>query len=222
MVSLDSKFIFLLPPKTGSTSFTQCLKNSEIRFSKPQKNPEYPEYHLTLSELLDLYNIKIEELSDYKIIQIIRNPYDRFISSYFHQIEIHNKYNSIDELLNNLLIYKSLLPNKLNQFYMKFYGTIQYKFHSFSNKNWGGARFWFEQNWWNDVDANVTYFKLEEISKDISQLSNFINFKLNQLDNLKPNLSKREIDYKIYYNSEIFEKVKKLYVNDVKLFDYEF
>lgn len=223
MVSKYNKFIFLLPPKTASTSFTKCLIDSGIKLSNPIKNTEYPQYHLTLSELTHCYDITNEEIKDYKIIQIVRNPYDRFISAWIHQKEILGYDIKLDELISKLNQYKKLLPNNINSFYVKFYNTIQFKYKSFSEGNWGGCRFWYEQNWWNDINMHVEYFKLEDIKINITPISDYIGIKLNPLEKIKQNPnSYRKEDYRYYYTENNMNIIKSLYINDIEKYEYEF
>jgi hypothetical protein len=62
------------------------------KISNPTKHVDYPIYHSTLTEIMEVYNVKEDELGDYKIIQIVRNPFDRFISAWRHQMEIVSRF----------------------------------------------------------------------------------------------------------------------------------
>ena len=80
-VSLDKKFIILFPPKTASTSIQSAMNKTGIKFDFGKKELEYPIFHLKLSELCELHNLT--NIEDYKILQFTRNPYYRFVSSYY-------------------------------------------------------------------------------------------------------------------------------------------
>ena len=89
MVSKTQKIIFLYPPKTASNSLRVSLNDNG--FIEDSQNNTYltPKLHLKLDEIMVAYDI--ESLDGYKVIQVTRNPYDRMISSYYHQIRIFNR-----------------------------------------------------------------------------------------------------------------------------------
>ena len=221
MIIEKEKIILLLPPKTASNSLRKLLMDSGFYFRPPLRKVDYPIYHLTLSEICYVYNIPIDQLTNYKIIQIVRNPYDRFISAWFHQMDILKTKMSLDELTEKLSRFKHLLPNETDTFYEKFYGSLKHKENSFAKGNWGGLRFYFNQTNWNDVNATVHYFKLEELTEDISSLSELINFKLDDLPKIKVNSSTRA-DFNNYYTDDQKKQVQELFNDDFKDLDYEF
>ena len=136
MVSKINKLIFLLPPKTGSSSILRCLKISKLPLSEIVNYKKYPTIHLTLEEIIELYSINLDELNQYKIIQIVRNPYNRIASAYFHQMKLQNMYIEFEKFLEKIEETKHLLPHNLDEFYDKFYGNITYKHNSFRNNHW--------------------------------------------------------------------------------------
>ena len=70
-----------MPPKTASNSIRTTLEEQGVVFLKDTQ--KLPQVHLKLSEIINRYDI--DNLDDYKIIQIVRNPYSRFVSSFFFQ-----------------------------------------------------------------------------------------------------------------------------------------
>ncbi|WP_369765912.1 sulfotransferase family 2 domain-containing protein [Flavobacterium sp. WC2429] len=220
MVIEKEKIILLLPPKTASNSLRKLLMESGFRFRPTLRKVEYPVYHLTLSEICYVYNVPLEKLSNYKIIQIVRNPYDRFISAWFHQMDILKTKISIDDLIEKLNQHIHLLPNEIDGFYEKFYGSISHKEKSFARGNWGGLRFYFNQTQWNDINATIHYFKLEDLTQDITPLSELINFKLEDLPKIKVNSSTRE-DFNTYYTEEQKKQVQQLFIDDFKDLGYD-
>ena len=221
-ISKKNKLIFLLPPKTGSTSLQSCLVSSNILCDSIIETPNHPTIHLLLSETLKAYNIKIDELNQYKIIQVIRNPYDRFVSAVYHQNIITKKNYTVSEYLEELNKYLHLLPNNQDLYYEKFYGTILHKEINFKKNEWGGLRFWFKQEWWNDIGADINYFKLESISKNLEELSEFINIKLVDFPYIRPGSSYRNNKYEKYFNETTRVDFEKLYSSDIEKFNYEF
>jgi hypothetical protein len=221
MIIEKEKIILLLPPKTASNSLRKLLMDSGFCFRPPLRKVDYPIYHLTLSEICHVYNIPANQLENYKIIQIVRNPYDRFISAWFHQNDILKKEINLDDLVENLNQHIHLLPNEIDTFYEKFYGSITHKEKSFARGNWGGLRFYFNQTYWNDMNAKVHYFKLEELTQDINPLSELINFQLANLPKIKVNSSTRK-DFNFYYSDEQKKQIQKLFRDDFKNLNYEF
>jgi hypothetical protein len=221
MVIDKEKIILLLPPKTASNSFRKLLLDSGFRFRPPMREVNYPVYHLTLSEICYVYKIPTDQIGTYKIIQIVRNPYDRFVSAWFHQMDILKTKISLDDLIERLNLYKHLLPNQIDDFYNRFYGNTSHKEKSFARGNWGGLRFYFNQCDWNDLNAKIHYFKLENLTENINPLSELINFKLADLPKIKVNSSTRE-DFTLYYTEKQKKSIEELFINDFKNLDYEF
>ena len=216
MVSKRDKIIVLSPAKTASISLEKYLLDSDVVFSDAINLPPHPTLHLTLSELCRMHNILPYELIDYKIIQIVRNPYARFVSAFEHQNRIIKTPITFEKLISKLLDYKYLLPNNMDEFYHSFYemGWLQ---TSFQYGNWGGIRFWYEQSWYNDLNANVKYFKLEDLQTDISPLSNYLNLNSTEFPTENKFITK---DWESYYTNETKSMVSKLYDKDLKLFNY--
>jgi len=241
-VSKKHKLIFLLPQKTGSTSLSDCLQRSKIQFDSFINTLNYKGYnhptmmckvergsfndttkHLLLSEILKVYDIKMDELNQYKIIQITRNPYDKFISAVYHQNIIINKNYTVSKYLEELSKYLYLLPNNEKLFYEKFYETSLLKETNLLYHPWGARiRYWFKQEWWNDIGANINYFKLESITENLGELSEFINIKLPDFPHFRPIQSNRNNKYKNYFDETTRVDFEKLYISDVKKFNYEF
>lgn len=221
IVSKKDKVILITPPKTGTHSITKYLNNIIKDKSYPITVGKYPIQHLTLSEICNTFHINYLELEKYKILQTIRNPYTRIVSAYFHQMKLQNIYMKFEKFLEKINETKHLLPNNLDEFYIKFYGNVNYKYNAFTNGHWGGARFYYEQNWFNDLNVNnIQYFKLEELSMDTNSLSTFMGVNSDKFPHINKNQS--SIDYKSLYNDDLVGIVYELYKNDLNLFNYEF
>jgi len=222
IVSKKDKIILITPPKTGTHSITNYIKNAGIVGSEPIKSVNYPIYHLTLSEIIYVFDIDKNELKDYKIIQCVRNPYNRMVSAWLHQMSILNKDIMFIDLLNKIKLNKHLLPNNIDDFYFSFYGNLQHKHRSFKTGHWGGLRFYYEQNWFNDIDANIKYFKLENLESSTQELSDFLNIPHRKFPHInKSKHLKSESKYEDFYGEIEKNIMLDLYYNDFKMFNYE-
>ena len=207
-----------MPPKTASNSIRVLLQQFEYVFSKHLKIP-LPQIHLRISEIIDLFDVS--DLSEYKIIQITRNPYYRYVSSFFHQNRIiPENYNPNFKNYNLTEFSKYLLESKKsNNFVESFYGDTSFINTSIkSGESWGGSRLFDTQLSWNDVGANVEYFKLENLSTDISELENFLGITLKKLPIINSRGLNNHMDL---ITTEIKDIVAELFEEDFKFFNYE-
>jgi hypothetical protein len=89
--------------------------------------------------------------------------------------------------------------------------------------NWGGLRFYFEQNWFNDIHADVKYFKLENLINSTEELSDYLKIKTSKFPHINVNVNKiPESQYKLFYNDIEKNIVTEMYLNDIKIYNYEF
>jgi hypothetical protein len=223
IVSKKHKIILITPPKTGTHSITSYIENSGIESEVPVNLVNYPIYHLTLSEICEVYDISYDDLDDFKILQCVRDPYNRMISAWSHQMNILGNRIDFTQVLNNVKKNKYLLPNSIDEFYVSFYGGIEHKNKSFKAGNWGGLRFYFEQNWFNDINANIKYFKLEDLQKSTKELSEYLNIEMLEFPHINKNINDvPESKYKLFYSNTQKDMVSEMYSNDIKMFNYEF
>jgi hypothetical protein len=122
MISKEKKLISLMPPKTASNSIKQTLENNGVTFSIPIGKKIVPKIHLKLDEIVDLFDL--DTLSNYKIFQIVRNPYHRFVSSYYHQMRTSAIRRNIKFVGYDLNQFTNHLYNskKSDNFLEEFYG----------------------------------------------------------------------------------------------------
>lgn len=208
-----------MPPKTASNSIRVLLEQHGYFFSKDSKHLNYPQIHLKLSEIVDFYNVK--NLEEYKIIQITRDPYHRYISSFFFQKRIVPQNFTVKFKNYDLVEFSKhlLFSKKTNNFIDSFYGDSSFVNYTINNGiSWGGTRFYDKQVEWNDLGVNVKYFKLDDINNDITELRNFLDLPIKGLPLI--NSQGLTFDYLSLITPEIKEIVIELFDKDFDNLNY--
>lgn len=163
MVSKDSKLIFLMPPKTASNSLRDSLMLSNIKFDKFDPNYHKPNTHLYLSELVE--NFKIDNVDDYQIIQVYRDPFEKFKSAFYHFKSLIPPHFKVIKLTLNEFVqhYKDCITS---EDYIKcMYDEPEFVYDLIRRKiNFGCTRYFVEQYKWNDLNKNVTYVDISELN----------------------------------------------------------
>jgi len=220
MIDKDKKLIVLMPPKTASNSLKETIGKNGFQFSIPSQKISTPLIHLKLNEIIKIF--EVNDVSEYKILQVTRDPYTRFVSSYFHLMRItHNsrllKFSNYDFPTFTNHFYESI---KTENFIKNFYGNTSFVDHCINNGiSWGGSRLFDTQKSWCDAESNVSYFKLEDISKEISPINNFLPAKISFLSNI--NKSNLEHKYDSMITSKIKDIVLEVFEEDFKFFNYK-
>jgi hypothetical protein len=221
MVSKKHKLIFLVPPKTASTSVFTTLAESGIERDFIPPSLGQPRMHLKLSEIKTLFNIPSFE--DYTIIQIVRNPYYRMVSSYYQQLRTMPKDDYLDIKFRNMsfseYVHHLLDSKNSDNFITSFYGDNNFVETQISEgKTWGGLRLFDNQADWNDLDENVNYFKLEDVTIDFSPVSNLIGVDVPQLNLI--NVNPTEVDYDELLTDDLKIIIRELFHKDFETFSY--
>lgn len=219
MLSRKQKLIFLMPAKTASQSLREVLLDSSIVFDKIKSSPKI---HLTLSEIMREFSLTRQELEEYKIIQVVRDPYERFISAYFHQMKLlppkvpNIKIRGMD--IDTFADHLTKCIFKVN-FLNCFYGNTDFiKRNIKEGKNWAGTRALMAQADWNDVGANVKHFKLENLSENgLDELSDYIGLYLPEMPHKNKSNKEKTADL---YSNPVLHNVEYIYDIDFQLFDY--
>jgi hypothetical protein len=220
MISKEQKIISLMPPKTASNAIRETLENNGVVFSVPIQKKLTPIIHLKLDEIVNLYDI--QSLDEYKIFQIVRNPYHKFISGYYHQMRISPPGKGYKFIDYNITQFANHLYNskKSKNFLEEFYGDTSFVYsHINSGLNWGGSRFFDTQSSWKNIDCNVKYFKLEEIKDNLSPIGEFLKLPLITLN--KVNFGPRLKNHSDSIDSECKEIIDELFNDDFVNFGYE-
>jgi len=218
LVSSDKKIIILFPPKTASTSVKVTMGKSGIKFDSVI-NLNYPNNHLKLSELCELHDLT--NIQDYTVLQFTRNPYYRFVSAYFHLMRFPSKtsvsfYNmKFKEFTNHLN------KSKLSKDFIKtFFGNDSGYYQNLKlKKNWSGLRMFEEQVSWNDLNAKIHYFKIENVSNDMSPISDLLDCNPVSMEFINKN--PKEVNYNSLLDAECMEIIYRNYINDFKILGYK-
>jgi hypothetical protein len=84
--------------------------------------------------------------------------------------------------------------------------------------SWGGSRLYDTQLSWKNLDCDITYFKLEEVSKNIEPISDFLKIPLPKLDVV--NSFSNGKNYSELIDDEIKLIIKEIFAEDFKSFQY--
>ena len=210
VISKKNKLIFFHLPKNGGTSVSDLLLRNEnyyyswVIFSKILKkftrknnfffNKFQNKIHLLSShEPVKSIEEKISPqiFNTYFKFAIVRNPYSRFVSRYNYTKLISN--------INHL---------KFSEFVKQFI-----KFNMITDKQY---QFLLNKNGKIGVDK---VFKLENINKDINEITSRININPNKFYRI--NTSTYD-DYKQYYDADTKKIVENFCKEDLDFFNYHF
>ena len=191
MYSRKHKFIFVHPQKCAGRSIKIALKKT---FGKENLIAEEKDsrlmYHLGLNQL-DYYID--DDLSSYFKFTIVRNPWDRFVSHYFHI----KKYGHYDKKFNVYCaaIYKNGYPNHaiMKRFILSSRMSLDFI-----------MRF---ENLDSDFDLLMKKMGIEEYSK---------------LEKYNHGTDRGDRDYRGFYNERTKSIISELCEWEIKEFGYEF
>jgi hypothetical protein len=108
---------------------------------------------------------------------------------------------------------------KSENFLKNFYGDTSFIERSIKNGvSWGGSRLYDTQLSWKNLDCNITYFKLEDVSVNIQPISDFLEISLPKLDIV--NFHSNGKNYSELIDDEIKLIVEKIFAEDIKVFQY--
>ena len=200
MVYHDIQTVFVQITKTASSSVNSLLGN--------ERELSLPLLHLRYNKAVSDELINGLDVSNYYNFSTVRNPYDRYVSSYFFMKKIYNWNRDFDENLDELL-------NK--------------------PQNWWDNTFILLRPQWWFVCNHDTYeievdeiYKYETINSDWPTIANKINT-LNPGANISTTLPTVNVthgreSWETYYTGTLGEKrakkVEQLYNKDFEVFNY--
>lgn len=214
IISHTNKFIFFKAPKVAGTSteafFEQfCDKDKDIiglkwfqlikiwprprNINKPPSNVEYWNH---MSPILIKQKMLPQDWQTYLKFGNIRNPWDRMVSAYFFKKDA-----------KKLIPYDTSFEHFIK--YMKKHHPVSlYKYYAIDILQ-------------EDYKNNMYFIRQENIHEDILTICDILSLKPNH--NLQHmNATKRDTDYRSYYNEETKRIVAEKYQKDIELFNYKY
>ena len=185
MINDDSKFIFVHIDKTAGSSITALLNNGK-------EETKYK--HQKSCEMIN------QENKNYFKFCFVRNPYERAVSKYFHDLKISNP-NKPGSVKN---------CNNFNEWILKHNYRI--------NKGLPTQYSYVYDNCGNILLDYIGRF--ENLENDFKYIKEKLSIK-KVLGHRNKNTIERDSDYMKYYTSESIKIVNKVYEKDFKYFNYE-
>lgn len=220
MISTEKKLIILAPPKTASTSLGDLFKRAGLNFNESKKTVEYPIFHPKLSEICELYDITNPE--DFTILQFTRNPYYRFVSSYYQLIRVtpNNEKITFHGMDFKQFAFHLDKCKSSENFIKNFFGDDSHYYENLrTKKSWSGVRMFDEQIAHNDIGQKIHYFKIEDFPTNLEKVSDLISFKIGPVFNLNKNPI--TVNYDNLLDLESKEIIYKNFVSDFEILKYE-
>jgi hypothetical protein len=204
LINDKSKFIFFHLYKCGGMSFRKSL------------NDVFPgSYELqgghSLPRDIKSSDPKMEKYKDYIRFTMVRNPFDFMVSTYFYGKSYANHF-----------MHKDIIDQKMGmEEFIPYY--FKHREKDTKNKKPGQNRVVTIKDWLHDDEENIIVdkiLKLENIEKDITDLSSLLNTKIElNKTNVNPNRVK---DYKKYYNERSKKMIEDKFSWELEYFNYTF
>ena len=206
MINENRKFIFIHIPKCGGSSIQKILQDEDCTMNSgwDSRKKKFKQ-HCTISQLRNVYNIKIAE---YFSFTFVRNPWDKVVSDHFYW---QRKESPFKKILKGTTIKDYLLCRN------------GYEFMNHLDNNLGRAdHFCCQHKYIIDQNKkNIVNFigRFENLQQDFNIICDKINMPRVKLPHL--NKSKHE-HYSQYYDAETREIANKKYAKDIEYFGYKF
>jgi len=207
MISHKHKFIFIFPPKTGSTSLLSALlplaEIEKVRNQRQLNSFDFWEYiedykqniwsdfsKCRLRKHANLGSYHKKNLQQYKIFACIRNPYDRIISLWKWEESTKKKYNGVS--------FKQWLNMRMHWWHRPQFDFLQTDIINMSS---------------------INLVRFENIQQDFNNACDKIGLPRQQLPHKNKTKHKH---YTEYYDDETREIVAERYAKDIEYFGYKF
>lgn len=202
----DINVLFIHIPKTGGTSIESYFSS---KFNIPLNNISLYDFikdkqllnenieiksslqHITYIQIVKYSKIFNIDFNNIKIITVIRNPYERFVSDlfFFSLITTDSTKEEVFDILNNYLV-----SDKYDN-----HNIPQYKFITTDT---------------GEIIQNVHILKTESLTNGMKNLG-YIDF------DIHANVNANKVNYYNYLNNESIEIINNFYHLDFILFNYD-
>jgi len=216
IVSRKLKFIFIHIPKTagssiGDPSYKKFRKGSLIQYLGAED--EAHQGHIRARELKEKLG---ESWDEYFKFCFVRNPWDRLVSAYLFYKQSVSSVSSLISFTQEHYKKHTVLGQQINRCsdfreFCRNLNTFELDLH-----------FEPQINFITDVDSSVIvdYMgRFENLKEDLGIICDTIKIPRIELPHYRK--TKRK-DFRLYYDDEIKEIVRKNYQNDIDYFNYSF
>lgn len=209
----SEKFGYIPIPKAGCSSIKyEISKLLNLEFQKK-------EVHAAMKPFMRR-DFSKEELKDYFIFSIVRNPFSRILSAFTSKVTPFKGKNT-PFLVNGV-------QKALNVFYGdSFYGGMTFKQYlknlSEIPDEYADEHFRSQHTFVFDTNSNqlADYVgKLENLGEEIRYLNEKFNFPFENIGHFGNRSIHKHYSY--YYDDEMIDIMKKRYVKDLELFEYQY
>lgn len=188
-----NKLCFLHIPKTAGTTIIKALEMDKddciFSFGK-YKNYNTTAQHLRLSELRK----EVHDFNDYKCFTVVRNPFDRYVSAFFHQ---QNAYEKCLDLFT-----KELFEKISSDFRIKWFDA---HFENYS--------------YFLDIEHPIKIFKYEKLKECFNWIENITKKKIN-FKHERKNKKNNKKYFEYLFKKETIDLIKKFYIDDFYMYNY--
>uniref|UniRef100_A0A7S4RXA4 JmjC domain-containing protein n=1 Tax=Ditylum brightwellii TaxID=49249 RepID=A0A7S4RXA4_9STRA len=235
-------FLFVHINKTGGTSLIKMFRKrceEEYWGSKwlDSNGESHRAFHATAHAYIEKYGREAWDKA--YTFTVVRHPLARQVSNFFFHTSIgcDKPYSKCNERLIQVLDLDSMTDNEkikaFHEWIVKLYDTFppgspeHYRFGSDGRGNEVYDTFGASQTSWNaDANGNIVvkdFYKLEELSEDMSVLANRIPcLKNGPLDMLKKNETPKYPDFMLFAKAERTKKIiNEVFADDFKNFGYD-
>tara|TARA_Y100001938_G_C7915828_1_gene341904 strand:+ start:50 stop:655 length:606 start_codon:yes stop_codon:yes gene_type:complete len=198
MIGFKKEFIFLHIPRTGGTSIESFLQ-PHVEFPDQETNHGQLK-HYPLSKYYEVFGKTPKPF--YKFT-VVRNPWDRMVSYYFHLNKEFNgaKFEKMLRLMgkNGVMIGCNFSEN--------IEGSLWYDFNSY-------------YHWMHELkNEKVKAIRFENLQDDFNKVCEELDIEIGEL----PHINKtKKNHYSNYYNKRTKEMVEKAFSIDINTFGYKY
>ena len=222
---INKKLIMMKPGKTAGSSVFRGALQEKLNLNFIYKTSDLNKWFLQIND---------DYFKQFYIFSLIRNPYDRFLStSVFFDIEFNffchtfykdycNNFCVPPEMTDGESRKSNLLPNQEQNFadYLTIENNEQLKKYVAKREHIiSHTRFLYDYNFAGEKQFTDQIVRFENLQNDFSELCKKI--KLNRVI-LEKRQTSNHNHYSTYYNYKTKEIVETIYEKDIKTFNYEF